>query len=250
MRVAVSSWLRCKPLVVVAVSTAAVVNTVIVAATVGASAGISGTQGHDVSIPQCSRPLPEPGRFAVVGVNGGVAFSSNPCLSAQYAWASRSGVRPHLYMNLGDPGPQSPRWRQAGPRACRADDRMCLAQNYGANAALDALGRAGALGVHSRRWWLDVEVANTWAGDAAQNITVIQSAAAVLHRRGAVVGVYSSPRQWAAITGGWRTPMPNWIGGAASSTQASAWCGARGFSGGPVQLVQFPDGGLDGDLGC
>jgi hypothetical protein len=251
MRVPVSAWLRTRLLATAAVSTVLVINTVIAATQVGAAAGIRGTQGHDVSIPQCSRALPEPGRFAVIGVTGGVAFTGNPCLSAEFSWAAaRSGVRPHLYMNLGDPGPQSPRWRQAGPRACRAADRMCLAQNYGANAALDALARAGTLGVHSRRWWLDIEVANTWAGDAAQNVAVIQSAAAVLRHRGAIVGVYSAPRQWAAITGGWRTPMPNWVGGAANPAQAAAWCGGGSFSGGPVQLVQFPDGGLDGDLGC
>jgi hypothetical protein len=251
MRVAVSPWLRPRLLAAVTVSAILVVNAVIATTWVGAAADIRGTQGHDVSIPQCARSLPELGRFAVVGVTGGVAFTGNPCLGNQFSWAlEHSGTRPQLYMNLGDPGPQSPHWRQPGLRACAAADRLCLAQNYGANAALDALARAGAVGVHSRRWWLDIEVANTWAGDAAQNIAVIQSATAVLRRRGAVVGIYSAPRQWAAITGGWHTPMPNWVGGAASAAQAAAWCGSGGFSGGPVQLVQFPDGGLDGDLGC
>ncbi len=207
-------------------------------------------QGHDVSIPQCSQQLPDPGAFAVVGVAGGVAFSGNPCLASEFAWAARSGARPQLYMNLGDPGAQSPHWRQPGPRACAATDRLCLASNYGANAAADALARARAAGARSTRWWLDVEVLNTWADDPAQNIAVIQGAAAALRARGATAGLYSTAYQWGQITGGWQVAMPNWLGGAGGPAQAAAWCGGQGFSGGPVQLVQYPTGSVDGDVSC
>jgi hypothetical protein len=207
-------------------------------------------QGHDVSIPQCSQQLPEPGAFAVVGVAGGVAFSGNPCLASEFAWAARAGARPQLYMNLGDPGPQSPHWRQPGPHACAAADRVCLASNYGANAAADALAHARAAGARSARWWLDIEVLNTWASDPAQNIAVIQGAAATLRARGATVGAYSTAYQWGQITGGWQVAMPNWLGGAGGPTQAASWCGGAGFSGGPVQLVQYPTQGIDGDLSC
>ena len=209
------------------------------------------TRGHDVSFPQCSQPLPEPGAFAVVGVADGVAFSGNPCLANQFAWASRAaGARPELYMNLGDPGPQSPHWLQPGPRRCAAADRLCLAQNYGANAVADAMARARAAGAHSVRWWLDVEVLNTWAGDAAQNVAVIQGAAAALRARGVAAGVYSTAWQWGRITGGWQVAMPNWLGGAGDAQQAAAWCAGAGFSGGAVQLVQHPAGDVDGDVRC
>lgn len=206
--------------------------------------------GHDVSFPQCSQPLPDPGAFAVVGVAGGVAFSGNPCLASQFAWASRAGSRPDLYMNLGDPGPQSPHWGRPGPWACAAADRLCLARNYGAGAAGDALARARAAGARASRWWLDVEVLNTWAADAAQNIAVIEGAAAALRAHGITAGVYSTPWQWGQITGGWRVAMPDWLGGAGDAAEAAAWCAGPGFSGGPVQLVQHPGPGVDADVRC
>jgi hypothetical protein len=249
MVVSTPTWLRSRLLVAAAVSTAFVANTLL-SATPAAAAGIAGQNGHDLSIPQCSQQLPAPERFAVVGVNGGVAFSGNPCLSTEYAWAARARVRPQLYMNLGDPGAQSPRWGQAGARACAAADRICLAGNYGANAATDALARAAAVGAHSRRWWLDIETANSWAADAAQNVAVIQGAAGALRARGATVGIYSTGYQWRLITGGWQVAMPNWLGGAASPAQAASWCSGSGFSGGAVQLVQYPTQTIDGDLGC
>ena len=43
--------------------------------------------GLDVSWPQCDRVLPEATSFAVVGVNGGTAASTNPCLADQLRWA-------------------------------------------------------------------------------------------------------------------------------------------------------------------
>lgn len=227
------------------------INALVSAPTAAAAPSRTGApQGHDVSFPQCSQPLPQPRGFAVVGVAGGVAFSGNPCLASQFAWASRAGSRPELYMNIGDPGPQSAHWRDRGPRACAAADRLCLASNYGASAVADAFARARAAGARSSRWWLDVEVLNTWAGDAAQNIAVIQGAAAALRSRGVTAGVYSTPWQWGQITGGWRVAMPNWLGGAGDPAQAATWCAGTGFSGGAVQLVQYPAEGVDGDLRC
>jgi hypothetical protein len=243
-------WLHWRLLVMTGVSAVLAINVATGCLPAAAAARTGLVHGHDVSIPQCSQQLPEPGAFAVVGVAGGVAFSGNPCLAAEFAWASRAGARPQLYMNLGDPGPQSPHWRQPGPRACAAADRLCLASNYGANAATDALARARAAGARSARWWLDIEVLNTWAADPAQNIAVIQGAAATLRSRGATVGVYSTAYQWGQITGGWQVAMPNWLGGAGGPAQAASWCGGTGFSGGPVQLVQYPTQGIDGDLSC
>ena len=44
--------------------------------------------GYDVSWPQCAQTLPTVLAFAVVGVNGGLATTTNPCLSSQLAWAA------------------------------------------------------------------------------------------------------------------------------------------------------------------
>lgn len=241
---------RRRPAAVAAVVAGLALNAAAGAVAAAAASRTGVLQGYDVSFPQCSEQLPDPVGFAVVGVAGGVAFSGNPCLASEFAWASHGGARPQLYMNLGDPGPQSPHWRQPGPRACAAADRLCLAANYGANAAADAIARARAAGARSTRWWLDVEVLNTWAGDAGQNVAVLEGAAAALRSRGATVGLYSTAWQWAQITGGWQVAMPNWLGGAGGPAQAAAWCGGQGFSGGPVQLVQFPAGSVDGDARC
>jgi hypothetical protein len=83
-------------------------------------------QGFDISFPQCRAPEPTAPAFAVVGVNGGRAFSANPCLARQYVWAltSVSPVQPRVafYMNTGNPGPDaSPRWPTSGtttPQPC------------------------------------------------------------------------------------------------------------------------------------
>lgn len=66
--------------------------------------------GLDVSWPQCDRVLPEATSFAVVGVNGGTAASTNPCLADQLRWAvtatSRTDAdRPvQVYVNTANPG--------------------------------------------------------------------------------------------------------------------------------------------------
>src|SRR3954447_24010902 len=67
--------------------------------------------GVDVSWPQCGTTLPTGVPFAVVGVNGGTAATTNACLAEQLAWASTSttgtdpGQRPvQLYVNTGNPG--------------------------------------------------------------------------------------------------------------------------------------------------
>lgn len=67
--------------------------------------------GIDVSWPQCDRDLPESVPFAVVGVNGGTAASTNFCLAEQLSWAARSttGTAPgqpglQFYVNTGNPG--------------------------------------------------------------------------------------------------------------------------------------------------
>src|SRR4051812_28302327 len=71
----------------------------------------SARTGVDVSWPQCGRQLPEGMSYAIVGVNGGTASTTNPCLAEQLSWASRStsGADPRqprvqLYVNTANPG--------------------------------------------------------------------------------------------------------------------------------------------------
>ena len=63
--------------------------------------------GLDVSWPQCDRPLPEATSYAIIGVNGGTAANTNPCLAAQLRWASAATTdepRVQLYVNTANPG--------------------------------------------------------------------------------------------------------------------------------------------------
>ena len=76
------------------------------AASVAPSAAV-GAIGHDVSTPQCGRTLPEIGAFGVVRVNGGRAFTENPCFAAEQAWAKRRPAATGVYINTGNPAPRS-----------------------------------------------------------------------------------------------------------------------------------------------
>jgi hypothetical protein len=67
--------------------------------------------GIDVSWPQCGKTLPGGMAFAILGVNGGTAATTNNCLSAQLSWASAklSGAnlnqpKIQLYVNTANPG--------------------------------------------------------------------------------------------------------------------------------------------------
>ena len=65
----------------------------------------------DISFPQCDRELPTGLPFAIVGVNGGTAASTNRCLDQQLAWAAGNATgadprepRLQLYVNTANPG--------------------------------------------------------------------------------------------------------------------------------------------------
>src|ERR1039457_2468788 len=61
------------------------------------AAGISGTPGgNDVSYPQCGVTLPSQQAFGIVGVNEGLANTTNPCLADEKAWAPPLIPRKHL----------------------------------------------------------------------------------------------------------------------------------------------------------
>lgn len=67
--------------------------------------------GYDISWPQCGQDLPDTAAFVVVGVNGGTAANSNPCLAEQLRWASTATTgsvaaveRVQLYLNTANPG--------------------------------------------------------------------------------------------------------------------------------------------------
>jgi hypothetical protein len=226
--------------------------------------------GFDFSFPQCGGPEPNAPAFAVVGVNGGRAFSGNPCLARQYVWAltATSPVQPRVafYMNTGNPGPEtSTRWPRAGmstPQPCDGSWSAACAYDYGWLAAQDAYARARSVagdGAAVVPWWLDVEAANSWSNDVTTNAADLQGAIEYLRSVNVgTVGIYTLAADWESIVGAPSptapqnapfSPLPNWRPGSRSSTDALNWCG-RTVTGGHVAFVQYPANGFDANLPC
>ena len=237
----------------------------------------AGSIGHDVSYPQCDKPLPV-GAFGVVGVNGGKNFTANRCLAAQYAWAKTLPNQAMVYLNTGNPGNQSTNWPLSATseggalciNAASAADPGC-AYIYGRRVAASAMQVAAGAGVAlDTTWWLDVETANSWDGDGVGNAAELQGMFDYLRGSGvAQVGLYSTGLQWGEITGGysgataadyrtaWSTyftpkyameTAPNWIAGV-TAVAAARNC-LTTFTGGPTALAQYIEAGFDHNLVC
>ena len=228
--------------------------------------------GYDISYPQCPTGAePAQPAFGIVGVNGGLAFTGNPCLARQYVWAltSTSPTQPHvgLYMNTGNPGPTaSSHWPPAStttPRPCDGSWSPECSYDYGWLAAQDAYARGVAVAGRSAAaklpWWLDVEAANSWSTDSASNAADLEGVIAYLRSVGVTtIGIYSTTTDWETIVGaaspdasinGPFAALLNWRPGPRSLQEAPSWC-SRSVTGGRVSLVQFPLGGFDANLVC
>jgi hypothetical protein len=214
---------------------------VTIAATFNFGTYVTGSHGHDVSFPQCpGANYPQtPSDFAIIGVNNGHAFSANPCLADEWAWAVAGGRFGSVYVNTnfpdGSPGTPSDPYQ------------------FGYAAGQYSINQAQAVGVTATTWWLDVETANTWSADLIANGEVIQGELNALHAAGKTVGVYSTPYQWGIITGGLLTlDIPVWAAGAPPDNPASFCDPSKSVGGGPVWLVQYQTTlePFDQDLAC
>lgn len=242
-----------------AASIAALVVGGMAVATAGIARAASAGTGYDISWPQCGRALPVDGDFRIVGVSGGKPYEDNPCLAAQYQWATASPDA-GFYMNMANPGNASQVVNWYGQRspnaACSRSDEAACAYDYGFNAAQHAFAYAqqttGAAGRHS--WWLDVETTNSWSTSTpALNVADILGAVAYLRSQGVPVGAYSTGYQWGRITAGAHaTDVYVWYAGARNADEAASWCTAAdsSFTGGPVVLVQWVQDDIDHDHAC
>ncbi|HUO61827.1 MAG TPA: hypothetical protein VMT96_00030 [Candidatus Bathyarchaeia archaeon] len=209
---------------------------------------VSGSIGTDVSYPNCNTTIPK-GEFGTVGVTGGRADTLNPCLLKQ-AMTVRV---PSLYVNTGW-NVQADSATTAGPLKCAADDKDCLAYNYGYTNGRSAYLAAQKNWIHSNLWWLDVENSNTWSDDIYQNRSSLRGTFDALKNQGVrVVGVYSTTYQWDTLTGGWLTGWPTWGASiVATAKEAQSFCTDRHFTGGPSLLIQYlpPKSPVDLDYAC
>ncbi|MFE4836499.1 hypothetical protein ACFRAU_17685 [Arthrobacter sp. NPDC056691] len=227
--------------------------------------------GNDVSWPQCNDVLPDDPAFAIVGVNNGLANTTNPCLHQQLDWADGSAggtgqPRLALYVNTANPGLRGTWWptnNEYGGEAvanpygtCQGQEDAACAYMYGYAKAFDDAYLRTISEPGTYLWWLDVETGNSWSGDRNANRADLEGMADFFHSIGARVGIYSSARQWGQIVGEVGSAsslysLPSWLAGAHTAADARDMCSAAPLTpGGNVALTQFVADGFDHDHSC
>lgn len=248
--------------------------------------------GIDIAWPQCgeSEALPDDPAFVIVGVNGGLATTENPCLADQLSYAATSATGAtslapiQVYVNTANPGglnteswPSSNLDPVTGANSpnpngnCNGADTLACAWQYGWNRASEDAGRwfppaATAAGLDaspsSYIWWLDVETENTWKTggtrfDHDSNTAVLEGMAARFAADSVRVGLYSTAAQWRSIVGesvgsaSNLNGLPNWRPGGANLSTAITACTAAPLTvGGAVVMTQFVDDDLDYNYSC
>jgi hypothetical protein len=177
---------------------------------------------------------------AIVGVNGGRAFTRNLCLGNQWNWATGGLKQPAVYINLNMPGVPALRGAFGPAGFCESRDPYCRAHNYGYSAAQYAVTYARSQGVYATEYWLDIETMNEWSTDSTENAQVIQGAVNYLLEQGLTVGIYSTPYQWTTIAGSYSPGLPVWTAGATDLADARSRCAVQyAFGGGSVVMVQW-----------
>lgn len=222
--------------------------------------------GHDISWPQCSTaqggfglPLPPPAsQFVIIGLTRGLAFTENPCLADQVAWARTNGKPAHGYAmgtypttaQLNTYGTQGP-WSSA-THAGRLS-------NVGYSEARFAVQSMTRVGFRPPVVWIDIEPrpAQPWpAATAAQRLDnryLIEGLMRGLRDSGFAYGFYSYTAGWQEITGSWRlSGVPVWAtaGTLDYPTEALDRCFQPSFSAGRVYISQWYDNVRDYDRTC
>jgi hypothetical protein len=238
--------------------------------------------GIDISYPQCGKSVPKTQAFGAVGVNGGIATTTNTCLKDQLIWASKSvgGTsqdKIQLYVNTANPGglgtaswpTNSTSQNPIGP--CNGNDSLACAWQYGWNRAYEDVNSrfvpiANQAGINTDpstyTWWLDVETMNTWKApkssfNTLSNATVLEGMTAYFQSVGGRVGLYSTAYQWGQIVGGSISDssnlngLKNWRPGGANLSTAKQACNAQPLTpNGTVVLSQYIVKNLDYDYSC
>jgi hypothetical protein len=218
--------------------------------------------GGDVSWPNCARNLGMPGRhgyalpmpmtharFVVLGTTNGPAFTPNPCLRAQVAWARARHLPVAAYAVIHYPTRgELRRYGGRGPLTRRLA-RVGVAE---ARHALLVLRLAGVR--RPAMVWVDVETVggHPWSRSPSYNRAVLSGVLAGYRQAHVRTGIYSYASAWRRITGSLRLlHVPTWVpSGSGRPAAALAKCRARSFSGGPVLLTQWTTGRRDHDLTC
>lgn len=242
--------------------------------------------GNDISYPQCGKSYPTGALFGIVGVNGGISTTTNPCLSDELSWAKNTlggTTQPkiQLYVNTANPGGlNTASWPHTNVDpggtttnnpygTCDGSDSLSCAWQYGWNRVYEdihdrftpaAINAGVSADPASYRWFLDVETVNTWkdGSDSAlqSNAADLEGMVAHFSSRHIPVGLYSTSYQWGLIAG---TPasdsslngLPSWLPGASTLDDAKANCTKPALTtGGMVMMTQYTTGEFDYDYSC
>ena len=248
--------------------------------------------GADVSWPQggSSASYPKNQAFGIVGVNNGLATTTNPYLAQQLAWAKTSTggtsqPKTQLYVNTANPGqyfadnPTVPRtsWPTSNvdpggktvPASASGNPYgTCVAGTaaltstqcswmYGWNRAYEDAKTRGVTSPGSYRWWLDAETDGSWQKTTTLNRATLEGMTAYFVSIGATVGVYSSPAEWSTLFGvvpasSRLYALPTWRAiGTATAASAQAACSAAPYvAGGRTTMVQYVTGSTDNVVSC
>jgi hypothetical protein len=234
----------------------------LVAGVTGAAPARAVTEhGYDISWPQCpgGNPMPPTSAdFVVIGLTDGLAFTTNPCVADQHAWAVTNGVPAQAYTMATYPtSAQLTTYGAAGPWTTASISGRLHNVGY-------AQGRATVATLTGISWtppmvWVDVEprARQPWYSGAtragtARNRWVIEGLMRAMEEAGYPVGLYSYPNGWTQVVGSWWLPgIPAWVAtGNHGEATALAACGLPSWSGGPVFVSQWTDGTYDYDLSC
>lgn len=248
----------------------------------GGATATTSPLGIDISYPQCGKTVPKTQAFGIVGVNGGLATTTNPCLKDQLVWASKSlGGTPQekiqLYVNTANPGGLgTSSWPKASTignpyNNCDGSDSLGCAWQYGWNrASEDVTNRftpaAVLAGINNNPdsyiWWLDVEIGNTWkeptsSFNTLSNTAVLEGMTSYFKSINARVGLYSTAYQWGQIVGNSVSAtsnlngLINWRPGGSNISTAKIACTAAPLTiNGKVVLTQFTSKNLDYNYSC
>jgi hypothetical protein len=244
---------------------------VLMLAAVPAEAATPGP-GNDVSWPQCGKALPKVQTFAIVGVNNGLANTTNPCLATELSWAgtSKGGTGQPLvalYVNTANPGTAGSWWPTSntyGGTSVSNPYGQCTSGSvgaacsymYGYAKAYDDANIRGVSNPGVYTWWLDVETGNSWSTDKTANRADLEGMAAYFASIGASTGLYSTTTQWNQIAGTVPSSsnlytLRSWLPGASSLASAKRKCSDNALTGGgKVTLAQYVSGGFDYDTSC
>lgn len=228
---------------------------IIIVALIGVTIGLLATKKPvsqkivDVSWPNCKANPTTNFHEGIIGVTGGLDFRPNPCLSLETGWFVGHYA---LYMNTGYPGVAYGKKYMNAPLRCTISNKQCLAFNYGFAAAKYGVGVAARAGAYSNMWWLDVETDNSWTNSQAVNRAVLEGAIVAVMQNSFLskVGIYSTPDQWQALTGGWNIHLPAWLATGATNPQSAARaCKMAAFTGGALWLSQYTTN-IDANVAC